>query len=49
MLGVEMRVRLEAFRDIDINDWDFQPKHRTKNFEDVLDPNNYHEKIYTNE
>jgi hypothetical protein len=38
MLETEFRVRLEAFRDMRLEDWNFNPVHRTENFEDVVDP-----------
>jgi len=38
MLATEMRVRLDSFGDVGINDWNFNPIHRTENFEDVVVP-----------
>ncbi len=38
MLAPEMRVRLEAFDDVPLDDWAFVPVHRTSDFADVIQP-----------
>jgi len=38
MLGPEMKVRLQAFKDVPEADWNFTPAHRTENFADVIQP-----------
>jgi len=38
MLSVEMKVRLDSFVGVPIDGWNFNPVHRTENFEDVIVP-----------
>jgi len=38
MLAPEFKVRLQGFREIPKDDWNFKPIHRTENFEDVIQP-----------
>jgi len=38
MLAPEFKERLSCFRDVPFKDWNFEPIHRTQNFEDVVEP-----------
>jgi len=38
MLGPEFKVRLQQFHDVDLDEWNFTPIHRTSDFADVIYP-----------